>query len=83
MCFFLEREGMAVQMAFSGEAGLELLAQFKPQVVLLDHGLPGIDGLEVLSRIMARAPHTRVIMLTDSGSEQTAVAALKGAPPIT
>ena len=78
MCFFLEREGMAVEMAFSGEAGLELLAQFKPQVVLLDHGLPGIDGLEVLSRIMARAPHTRVIMLSDSGSEQTAVAALKG-----
>ena len=78
ICFFLEREGMAVDMAFSGEAGLVLFEQLKPQVVLLDHGLPGIDGLEVLSRIMARAPHLRVIMLTGSGSELTAVNALKG-----
>ncbi len=78
ICFFLEREGLAVEMASSGEAGLEMLDQFKPQVVLLDYGLPGIDGLEVLSRIMAKAPRTRVIMLTGSGSEQTAVNALKG-----
>ena len=44
ICFFLEREGMAVDMAFSGEAGLVLFEQLKPQVVLLDHGLPGIEG---------------------------------------
>ena len=78
ICFFLEREGLAVEMASSGEVGLELFEQFKPQVVLLDYGLPGIDGLEVLSRIMAKAPRTRVILLTGSGNEQTAVKALKG-----
>ena len=78
ICFFLEREGFAVEMASSGEAGLEMLARFRPDVVLLDYSLPGIDGLKVLGRIMAAAPNTRVIMMTGSGSEQIAVNAFKG-----
>lgn len=78
LCIYLERQGLEVQIAHSGEAGLECLDSFAPEVVLLDYNLPGIDGLTVLERIMARRPTTRVIMLTGSGSETVAVAALKG-----
>jgi DNA-binding NtrC family response regulator len=77
ICLYLEREGMTVSIASSGEAGLELLDQIAPQVVLLDYNLPGINGLQVLHEIMQKAPKTRVIMLTGAGSEQVAVDALK------
>ena len=55
----LERQGLTVQIAHSGEAGLECLDDLAPEVVLLDYNLPGIDGLTVLERIMARRPKTR------------------------
>ena len=74
---FLEREGLEVAVAPSGESGLQVLAEAPPQVVLLDYNLPGIDGLQVLARIVARAPRVRVIMMTGHGSEDVAVAALK------
>jgi len=75
---FLEREGLEVAVAPSGESGLQVLAEAPPQVVLLDYNLPGIDGLQVLARIVARAPRVRVIMMTGHGSEDVAVKALKG-----
>ena len=78
LCIFLEREGYTVEAAQSGEAGLAMLGRVVPEVVILDYGLPGMDGLEVLRRIVEQAPRTRVIFLTGNGSEQCAVSALKG-----
>ena len=78
ICIYLGREGLDVAAAASGEEGLDLVERLHPQVVLLDYNLPGMDGLAVLGRIMSSAPATRVIMMTGSGSESTAVAALKG-----
>ena len=75
---FLEREGLEVAVAPSGESGLQVLAEAPPQVVLLDYNLPGIDGLQVLAQIVARTPRVRVIMMTGHGSEDVAVKALKG-----
>ena len=78
ICIYLEREGLVVESASSGEVGLQRLEQIAPQLVILDYNLPGINGIQVLHEIMQRAPRTRVVMLTGSGSEQIAVDALKG-----
>ena len=78
IAMFMEREGFEVRIASSGEAGLDVLGEFQPQVVLLDYNLPGMDGLEVLAHLTRLQPQPRVIMMTGSGSEEVAVAALKG-----
>ena len=43
----LERERFAVSIAGSGELGLDLAESIRPSLILLDLGLPGIQGLEV------------------------------------
>ena len=51
--FNLGREGYTVLQAATGEEGLKLAAQSKPDVIVLDVMLPGLDGLEVLRRLKA------------------------------
>ena len=50
---YLRGAGFRVLQATSGERGLELIAQHRPVMVLLDIGLPDIDGFEVCRRIRA------------------------------
>ena len=59
----LEEEGFSVQVASSGEEALDIIATKSPSLVLLDIGLPGIDGLATCERIreISRVP---VIMVT-------------------
>jgi len=73
----LSRHGYEAQIAASGEEGLAQLDGFRPDVVLLDYQMPGLDGLEVLRRLRAEAPHIKVIMLTGHGGVQVAVEAMK------
>src|SRR5579872_3622477 len=47
----LERAGFMVQSAQNGAQGLELAAQWSPEVILLDVGLPDISGLDVLTSL--------------------------------
>jgi DNA-binding response OmpR family regulator len=61
LAFLLEQAGYQVQMAASAEAALTLVAAAPPDLVLLDVGLPGMDGLEALRRIRAAVP---VILVT-------------------
>lgn len=49
----LTHSGYEVQGAATGESGLELVAREKPDLVLLDLDLPGIDGFEVARRLKA------------------------------
>jgi len=48
---YLRQAGYRVLQAPSGERGLELVAQHRPALMVLDIGLPGIDGLEVCRRV--------------------------------
>ena len=75
---FLTRKGYSVFHAESGESALEMLERIDPGLVLLDYGLPGMDGLDVLENIRARSKRTKVVMLTGNGSEHTGVNALRG-----
>lgn len=49
----LQSQGYAVIEAEDGISGLEMVQELKPAVILLDIGLPGMDGLEVAARIKA------------------------------
>jgi len=62
--------------AESGQAALDLLAREKPDLVILDLGLPDMDGIEVLRRIRetSRVP---VVVLSSRGEERVKVAALE------
>lgn len=73
----LTREGYEVVTAFDGEDGVEVANLENPDIVLLDLGLPGIDGIETLRRIKQNEPDIAAIMITAEGSIETAVAAMK------
>jgi DNA-binding response OmpR family regulator len=63
----LGRAGLTVIHAANGEDGLRMFQAERPEVVLLDVGLPAMDGWGVLERIRARDESTPVMMLTAHG----------------
>jgi len=64
----LRGEGYEVRVASDGRAGIELVEQATPDLVILDVMLPGIDGLEVCRRIQREKP-VPVLMLTALDTE--------------
>ncbi|MEJ2211013.1 MAG: response regulator transcription factor [Anaerolineae bacterium] len=66
---YLRQEGYEVQTAMDGAAGLEVARAWQPDLIVLDIMLPGMDGLEVLTRLR-RESDVYVIMLT-ARSEET------------
>jgi len=71
----LEAEGFRVADAGRGAAALELAAKIKPDVVLLDLGLPDMDGLDIL-RELRRWTSAPVIVLSARGRERDKIAGL-------
>ncbi|MEO8273814.1 MAG: response regulator transcription factor [Chloroflexota bacterium] len=65
---YLEREGYIVSTAIDGPAGLDLARATRPDVVILDVMLPGLDGFEVLRQIRAFSD-AYVLMLTARSDE--------------
>jgi len=74
---FLTRAGYDACTASSGEEGVELLESFRPEIVLLDYSLPGINGVDVLRRVRGFDPSIPVLLMTGQGSELVAVEAMK------
>ena len=62
--------------AQNAESALVLIEREKPDVVLMDLGLPGINGLEATSKIKTISPKTKVIILTSHDREEEVVASL-------
>ncbi len=71
----VEGHGLRVIEAATGREGISLAASHNPDVVLLDLGLPDLDGLEVTSRIREWT-QTPIIVLSARGMEQDKIEAL-------
>ncbi|PPD58338.1 response regulator transcription factor [Dehalogenimonas etheniformans] len=64
----LNRDGFAVVTAADGNSGLDLIRREKPDAVIMDVMLPGIDGFEA-TRLLRRESHVPVLMLTARSDE--------------
>jgi two-component system, NtrC family, nitrogen regulation response regulator NtrX len=73
----LEDEGYQVEAVGSAEEALDRAASGELELILLDVWLPGIDGLEALSRLQALPRPPAVIMISGHGTIETAVRATK------
>ena len=73
----LKTSGYEVLTARTGEEGLERFKKENPDLVLLDHWLPGMNGDEVLRRIKEEDPEIPVIIMTAQGSIEMAVSSMK------
>ena len=74
---FLDAYGYSVYTAENATEGLAIFRKEKPEIVLTDIKMPGIDGLAVLQQIKELAPQTAVIVITghgDTALEEQAVA---------
>ena len=69
--FLMEQNGYSTLVAQSGEEALETISKEKPDLVLLDIMLPGVDGFEVceIIRLNPEWRNTRVIFLTAKGRD--------------
>lgn len=68
----LDNEGFDVSIAADGNEGMEKIAQEKPDVVLLDIILPGIDGFEILKKMQADPELSKIpiMLLTNLGQQE-------------
>ena len=72
----LQAEGYATSCATTGQDALDLALAGNFDLILLDVGLPGVDGLEVLARLRRAGDHTPVIVLTARNSTEDVVTGL-------
>lgn len=74
---YLERAGYEVTLAADGHRALTEFSGQRPDLLILDLMLPGIDGLEVCRRIRQRPDHVPIIMLTALGEEMDRIVGLQ------
>ena len=72
----LDEEGYEVDVAGDGHSGLHLALSRDYQLMVVDRGLPVLDGLELVSRLRARGVTCPVLLLTARGAVQDRVAGL-------
>lgn len=77
LTILLEREGYEVSTAGSAESALRLMEQSVFDLVLSDVNMPGLSGIELLSRIKRTSPETGVLMITAFSAAEQAVEAMK------
>ena len=73
----LEYEKYEVDLAEDGNKGIEMIRSAEYDVVLCDIKMPGLDGIEVLERVVVLAPDTPVVMISGHGNIDTAVDSIK------
>jgi DNA-binding NarL/FixJ family response regulator len=64
-------------IAATGAEAVEIARQTRPDVVMMDLHMPGMDGIEATRRILAGNPHTAVVVLTMFDDDESVLAALR------
>ncbi len=62
-----KREGYETFLAANGIEALDIAERIKPDGVLLDMKIPGMDGIEILKRLKSKMPNVPVVMMTAYG----------------
>jgi CheY-like chemotaxis protein len=72
LCEMLSSHGHVVMCASDGRDGLALIQEQRPDVAIVDLGLPGIDGLSIARTLRERCPdlQTRLVALTGYGHDE-------------
>ncbi|MBD3381424.1 MAG: response regulator [candidate division Zixibacteria bacterium] len=73
---YLSKKGYRIKTAGSGQEALDIYENESFEIALLDQKMPGMDGLELLSRLKQIDPELQVIMITAHGTVETAVTAM-------
>jgi DNA-binding NtrC family response regulator len=73
----LAQDGLEIFVASDPEAGLDLVYDKHPQIVLTDLVMPGMSGMDVLERVVEFDPSTDVILMTAHYSTESAVEAIR------
>jgi two-component system, OmpR family, KDP operon response regulator KdpE len=71
----LSRHGFQVSTAFTGREAVDGYARYRPDLVILDLGLPDMNGVEVISELRARG-NTPIIVLSARGGDRDKISAL-------
>lgn len=72
-----QQSGWRTAFARNGEEALAFLTQTQPALLLTDMNMPRMDGLTLVEKVREQYPQVPVVLMTGSGSERVAVAALK------
>ncbi|MEM1166924.1 MAG: sigma-54 dependent transcriptional regulator [Planctomycetota bacterium] len=73
----LQRAGFTVVSASGGEAAIETVARKRPEAVVTDLKMPGMDGLELIERLRSLDDDLPIVLMTAYGTVETAVRAMK------
>ena len=74
---YLRREGFGVHVESDGQAALDAVSRLNPVAVVLDVGLPGLDGVEVCRRLRAADDWTPVVFVTARDDEVDRIVGLE------
>ncbi|MCM8775970.1 MAG: response regulator [Candidatus Omnitrophica bacterium] len=74
---YLRESGYDARYECDGKKGLELIGQFRPNLLILDIRMPGMDGFEVLKGIVRQFPSLIVIVYTGVDQQETKDKALR------
>jgi len=79
--YWLKEENYEILHACDGQSALKIIDAFKPDIILLDYNLPGIDGIEVCQRIRSNPslPFIPIIMMSSLAPEASVIALEQGA----
>ena len=75
--YFLAFDGHTSRIASHAEEAIRFIEEQRPQLVMMDVRMPGIDGLQALQQMRARFPGIYVVIMTAYGTSQTSIDAIR------
>jgi CheY-like chemotaxis protein len=64
LCLIFKKRGFDCRAAYTGLEAVSCIDEFRPELLLCDISMPGMSGLEVVSKVTMKCPDCRVLLLT-------------------